>query len=65
MFSCEFCEISKNTFFTEHIRTTASGMGKRKRIVLKKAAYETCETMKLVLTLRGFSKGINLLLLLL
>ena len=22
--SCEFCEISKNTFFTEHLRTTAS-----------------------------------------
>ena len=27
MFSCEFCEISKNTFFTEHLRTTASEMG--------------------------------------
>ena len=24
MFSCEFCEISKNTFFTEHIWATAS-----------------------------------------
>ena len=24
MFSCEFCEISKNTFFTEHPWTTAS-----------------------------------------
>ena len=24
MFSCEFSEISKNTFFTEHLRTTAS-----------------------------------------
>ena len=24
MFSCEFCDISKNTFFTEHIWTTAS-----------------------------------------
>ena len=23
-FSCEFCEISKNTFFTEYLRTTAS-----------------------------------------
>ena len=23
VFSCEFCEISKNTFFTEHLRTTA------------------------------------------
>ena len=21
---CEFCEISKNAFFTEHLRTTAS-----------------------------------------
>ena len=24
MFSCEFCQISKNTFFTEHLWTTAS-----------------------------------------
>ena len=24
MFSCEFCKISKNTFFTEHLQTTAS-----------------------------------------
>ena len=24
VFSCEFCEISKNTFLTEHLRTTAS-----------------------------------------
>ena len=24
VFSCEFCEISKNTFSTEHLRTTAS-----------------------------------------
>ena len=24
MFSCEFCEISKNNFFTEHLRKTAS-----------------------------------------
>ena len=23
---CEFCEISKNTFFTEHLWTTASGL---------------------------------------
>ena len=25
VFSCEFIEISKNTFSTEHLRTTASG----------------------------------------
>ena len=24
MFSCEFCGISKNTFFTEYLRATAS-----------------------------------------
>ena len=24
VFSCEFCEISKNTFFTEHLCKTAS-----------------------------------------
>ena len=24
MFSCEFCEISKNNFFAEHLWTTAS-----------------------------------------
>ena len=24
MFSCEFCEISKNTYFEEHLRTAAS-----------------------------------------
>ena len=24
VFSCEFCEISKNTFFREHLRVTAS-----------------------------------------
>ena len=24
VFSCEFCKISKNTFFTEHLWTTAS-----------------------------------------
>ena len=25
VFSCEFCEIFNNTFFTKHLRTTASG----------------------------------------
>ena len=25
IFSCEFCEIFKNTFFTEHLLTSASG----------------------------------------
>ena len=26
VFSCEFCGISKNTFFTEHLRRTASAL---------------------------------------
>ena len=30
VFSCEFCEISKNTFFTEQLRTTASVFKSRK-----------------------------------
>ena len=30
MFSCEFSEISMNTFFTEHLRTAASGAWKYK-----------------------------------
>ena len=28
VFSCEICEIFKNTFFTEHLRATASGLVK-------------------------------------
>ena len=32
MFTCEFCEISKNTFFTEHLWTTASDFGTPLRI---------------------------------
>ena len=30
VFSCEFCEIFKNTFFTEHLRMTACGILKSK-----------------------------------
>ena len=26
VFSCEFCEISKNTFFAEHFRATTAAM---------------------------------------
>ena len=29
MFSCEFCEISKNTFFTDHLWSTVSRAGAR------------------------------------
>ena len=26
LFSCEFCEISRNTFFTKHFRVTSAGL---------------------------------------
>ena len=29
VFSCEFCEISKNTFFTEHLWTAASVLSRQ------------------------------------
>ena len=35
IFSCEFCEIFKNTFFTEHLRTTASTISWKSRRTLK------------------------------
>ena len=44
VFSCEFCEISKKAFFTEHLWTTASGFG----IVLRKMLE--LEYLKLELT---------------
>ena len=34
VFSCEFCEISKNTFFTEHLWVTASVCSCRKSFKL-------------------------------
>ena len=38
VFSCEFCEISKNTFYTEHLWTTAS-IWKAVAMFYKRAAY--------------------------
>ena len=38
MFPCEFCEISKNTFFTEHLRTTATVNRHHIRSYLKRLA---------------------------
>ena len=36
MLSCEFCKIAKNTFFKEHLRTTASEMNHSCMILVKK-----------------------------
>ena len=38
VFSCEFCEIFKNTFFTEHLRVTAS------ESAVEKLGIKECET---------------------
>ena len=35
VFSCEFCKISKNTLFTEHLRTTASNFINHKKNILE------------------------------
>ena len=45
MFSCEFCEISKNTFLTEHLRGPASEKNKR-----KVSFWCTTETLPSILT---------------
>ena len=41
VFSCEFCEIFKNTFFTEHLRTTASRCKQREK--KNKIKYIRCK----------------------
>ena len=35
MFSCEFCEVSKNTFFTEHLSATVSVIMRRQNLSLQ------------------------------
>ena len=44
VFFCEFCEISKNTFLTEHLRTTASARKKHntKKHSPRVALQKTC-----------------------
>ena len=43
VFSCEFCKISKNSSFTEHLQTTVSGISK---FALFKNSLETLETLQ-------------------
>ena len=38
MFPCEFCEISKNTFFTEHSWTTAANSHRKRKDSLETRA---------------------------
>ena len=56
VFSCEFCEISKNIFFTEHLRVTAfkSALRQmnipRKSIFNKEAAIKDITLLKMIST---------------
>ena len=45
MFFCEFCEISKNTFFTEHLWATASEQVTVSLQCLQMAKWRTGETI--------------------
>ena len=42
MFPCEFCGISKKTFFTKHLWTTASEVAKKQATLLKKRLWHKC-----------------------
>ena len=43
MFSCEFCEISKSTFFTEHLRATAFILSLKKYLDLNANVKQSLE----------------------
>ena len=47
MFSCEFCEISKDTFFTEHlkVKNCISLHGDKNVSIVKKITWELKETL--------------------
>ena len=49
VFSCEFCEISKNTFFTEHLWTTASAGEFLKSLRYRSRSHQTCSIKKVFL----------------
>ena len=42
VFSCDFCEIFKNTFFTEHLWATASERIPRKNVAANINPFEIC-----------------------
>ena len=45
MLSCEFCEIFKNTFFTEHLWTSASLILKYE-ILIVRSSHQRCSILK-------------------
>ena len=64
MFSCEVCEISKNTFFTEHFQITASKFCLILRvwfsvIGLNYAEYQKISTLLLFIIIALFKVGVQ------
>ena len=58
IFSSEFCEISENTFFTEHIRTTASTLSLIKKLLALTKRYYPFTTDSWQ---KNLMEGVNLL----
>ena len=48
-FSCEFCEISKNTFFTEQLWTTASACNMVSLLLLKSCNIKVIITFRFII----------------
>ena len=46
VFSCEFCEISENTFLTEHFRTTGSEYNRSNRLIVGNCSKLTKKQQK-------------------
>ena len=59
MFSCEFCEISRNTFSTEDLQTTASGSYTLRNVLFKKkradSEFESHEDLIIAFAILNFS----------
>ena len=52
MFSCEYCEIFKNTYFKEHLQTAASPETTYVLVQLEISCYEQYDFCDLLLFLR-------------
>ena len=60
VFSCEFYEVSKNTFFTEHLRTTAS---ESKTFMRLSVIFEGFQPKHLLIWFLFFMKHTSMLIL--
>ena len=56
VFSCEICEIFKNTYFKEHLRTTAARVKQRRSFVWQRH----CQISTFLKTVKDFCKKLHL-----